>query len=246
MKKQCSFPSCEFGGWPEPKDIAQYFLGSPEENWRFDIGEDRAGFTLEGFDDTDHLLALDAGRSRVTLYLQVHPIFGMLLQWSKWDGRRREGHTFASKGDLRRLGQFVWNRHGSLHPVALFIPYPTAWKAVKEFLETDGALPKGIEWIAASDVPPETFPEPTAPRFDWKRVTSFAGVITKGWPRPQDVERYFLAPTGQRWFLDMGTDKATFELHGIEGTEHIEEGQDRIDIRLTLWGHPTEAWSSTG
>jgi Immunity protein Imm1 len=239
MRKWCSFPSCDFEGWPEPTDIAHYFRGRPEEKWRFDIGEDSAAFTVEGLDGTDHLPPLDSGRSNITLYLQVHPIFGMLLQWTKWDGRRQEGHTYVSKGDLARLGQFVWGGQGSLYPVALFIPYAMAWKAVKEFLETDGALPKSIEWIAARDVPEETFPEPTAPRFDWKRVTSFAGVVMQGWPRPKDIKRYFLAPPGQRWFFDMDTDKATFELHGIDGTEHLEQHKDRIDIRLTLWGHPT-------
>ena len=39
-------------------------------------------------------------------------------------------------------------------------PRRLAWKAVKEFLENEGALPKSIEWIANSDLPPNTFPEP--------------------------------------------------------------------------------------
>ena len=40
-------------------------------------------------------------------------------------------------------------------PIGLFVPYETAWKAVKEFIETDGELPKSIEWIANRDLPPE-------------------------------------------------------------------------------------------
>ena len=32
--------------------------------------------------------------------------------------------------------------------------------ALKEFIETDGALPKSIEWIANKDLPPGTFPDP--------------------------------------------------------------------------------------
>jgi hypothetical protein len=240
MRKWCSFPSCDLESWPAPGDIERYFLEPPEENWCFDIGRDSAGFSLEGLDGTDHLPPLDSGRINIRLYLQVHPILGMLLQWSKWDGRRQKGQTYLSKGDLTRQGQFVWGGQGTLHPVALFIPYAMAWKAVKEFLESDGALPTSIEWIASRDLPDETYPEPTAPRFDWKRVTSFAGVVTQGWPHPKDIEHCFLGLPGQRWFFDMGTDKATFELHGIDGTEHLEQHKDRIDIRLTLWGHPTQ------
>jgi hypothetical protein len=50
-------------------------------------------------------------------------------------------------------------------------PTPSYWigslqkigtEAVKEFIETDGALPKSIEWIANRDLPPNTFPEPHA------------------------------------------------------------------------------------
>jgi hypothetical protein len=48
--------------------------------------------------------------------------------------------------------------------VGLFIPFPTTWRAVKEFMETDGELPASIEWIAVADLPPETFPVPGASR----------------------------------------------------------------------------------
>jgi hypothetical protein len=47
--------------------------------------------------------------------------------------------------------------------VGLFIPFPVAWKAVKEFMETDGELPRSIEWIATGDLPAQTFPEPWPP-----------------------------------------------------------------------------------
>nr|WP_292612931.1 Imm1 family immunity protein [Nitrobacter sp. 62-13] len=40
------------------------------------------------------------------------------------------------------------------------MPFPVAWKAVKEFIETDGELPTSIEWVANSDLSPETFPDP--------------------------------------------------------------------------------------
>ena len=41
----------------------------------------------------------------------------------------------------------------------LFIPFPKAYEAVKEFIETGGQLPKCIEWVADEDLPPGTFPE---------------------------------------------------------------------------------------
>ena len=37
-----------------------------------------------------------------------------------------------------------------------------AWQAVKEFLETDGALPTSVEWVANRDLPSDTFPEQRA------------------------------------------------------------------------------------
>jgi hypothetical protein len=45
-------------------------------------------------------------------------------------------------------------------PIGLFIPFDRAWLAVKEFIETDGALPKSIDWIADADIPDEVFPDP--------------------------------------------------------------------------------------
>jgi len=42
----------------------------------------------------------------------------------------------------------------------LFVPFAIAWKAVRQFMETDGELPDSIAWIAANDLPPGTFPVP--------------------------------------------------------------------------------------
>jgi hypothetical protein len=50
--------------------------------------------------------------------------------------------------------------HGTPLAVGLFIPFVEAWKAVKEFIESDAELPKSIQWIASRDLPPETFPDP--------------------------------------------------------------------------------------
>jgi hypothetical protein len=68
--------------------------------------------------------------------------------------------TFTSKSDLKRLRELVRSTHDTPLPVGLFIPFEQAWKAVKEFIETEGKLPTSIEWIANRDLPPNTFPDP--------------------------------------------------------------------------------------
>jgi hypothetical protein len=156
MKKSAFFASRDIKGWPSPEEIEQYFLGPPGQRW-FETGNDTAGFTADGIDGTEHLEPKQA-RSNVRLALSAHPTLGVLLDWSKWDGEERQ--TYNSKGDLRRLREFVRNRHGDPLPVGLLVPYDVAWKAVREFLETDGQLPKSIEWIDDRDLPPDTFPDP--------------------------------------------------------------------------------------
>ena len=62
-----------------------------------------------------------------------------------------------SKGDMRWLREWVKNAYDDLVPISLFIPFEKAWPAVKEFIETDGALPRGIEWIGDRDLPQATW-----------------------------------------------------------------------------------------
>jgi hypothetical protein len=68
--------------------------------------------------------------------------------------------AIVQKGDLRRLKEYVRTLHGTPLPVGLFVPFPAAWKAVKEFMQTDGALPASIEWIASDELPSDAFPDP--------------------------------------------------------------------------------------
>lgn len=112
---------------------------------------------IEGVEDTEDL---EPYKDRVDIHLLMwgHPDLGVLVMWEKWGGGPSE--TFTSKGDMSRLREWVRSTHDTPLPVGLFIPYAKAWDAVKEFLETDGALPKSIEWIANSDLPPNTFPDP--------------------------------------------------------------------------------------
>ena len=42
----------------------------------------------------------------------------------------------------------MYSLHGDPYSLGLFIPFEAAFKAVKEFIETDGELPTSIEWLA--------------------------------------------------------------------------------------------------
>jgi hypothetical protein len=158
MKKIADFGPIDRDDWPEPADIEHFFLAPPGKRWFFESRNDSAAFWLEGAQDTEHLQRGLGGRIDIELMMWGHPTLGVLLIWKKWDGKQL--HVFSSKGDLTRLREWVRSTHADPLPVGLFIPYEEAWKAVKEFLETDGALPKSIEWIANSDLPPNTFPDP--------------------------------------------------------------------------------------
>lgn len=111
---------------------------------------------IEGLDDTEHLLS-GAGRIDIRLEMYGHPQLGVFLYYLKTGGTDRG--DFSSKGDLTKLREWVRTLHNDPMPVGLFIPYEKAWLAVKEFIESEGALPKSIEWIANSDLPPGTFPD---------------------------------------------------------------------------------------
>ena len=97
---------------------------------------------------------------RVDLDLTLYgiPGVGVLLIYHKYGGGYQDEYT--SKGDMSRLQEWVRNLHQTPLPVGLFIPFPKAYEAVKEFIETDGQLPKCIEWVANKDLPPGTFPDP--------------------------------------------------------------------------------------
>jgi hypothetical protein len=156
MRKYTYFASRKGDGWPQPKEIEHYFLAPPGKRWFFERN-DSAGFSAYGADGTEHLPP-NKGRIDIDLEMWANPELGVLLIWSKWGGGLKLNYT--SKGDLSRLREWVRSYHNTPLPVGLFIPFEMAWKAVKEFIETDGELPKSIEWIANNDLPPNTFPDP--------------------------------------------------------------------------------------
>jgi hypothetical protein len=157
MRKRTYFDSHRHTGWPDPKKLERYFLAPPGKEWFYTGGNDGARLSAEGLYGTESLAA-NQGRVDVDLMMWGNPDLGVLLIYSKWGGGHKE--TYSSKGDLTRLREWVRSLHDTPLPVGLFISFATAWKAVKEFIETDGELPKSIEWIANSELPPNTFPDP--------------------------------------------------------------------------------------
>ena len=155
--KRALFDTHWGAGWPDVKWLQPYFLAHPERNWPFAGGSDSAGLDAEGVDGTEHLAAND-GRIDIRLSMWGNRKLGILLMYEKAGGGYSE--CFSSKGDLSRLSELVRSTHDTPLPVGLFIPFDIAWKAVKEFIETDGKLPQSIEWIANRDLPPNAFPDP--------------------------------------------------------------------------------------
>jgi hypothetical protein len=159
MKKRIYFDVFDGRGWPTPRDLEPYFLGSSGQRSSFESDNDCWGLSAEGVDGTEHLPE-GQGRIDIRLTMVGNPDRGVLLQYRKMGGRH--GDTYYSRGDLSRLREWVVTKDGDLRPIGLFVPFERAWAAVKEFIERDGALPKSISWIAGRDVPDYAFPDPGA------------------------------------------------------------------------------------
>lgn len=157
MKKSAYFDEYWGDGWPAISYLEPYFISPPGKEWFFESTNDGAILKAEGVDGTEHLQP-NKGRIDIRLWMWGHPKHGVLLIHEKVGPGRQV--AYSSKGDLSRLKEHVRTLHGDLRPVGLFIPFAKAWPAVKEFIETQGALPTSIEWIANADLPPNTFPDP--------------------------------------------------------------------------------------
>ena len=160
MKKSSYFAGPPADGWPKPHHLERYFLGPPHQRWRFEnTRNDCWGLDVEGVHGTAHL---SEGKGRIDIHLTMvgNPDHGVLLQYRKVGGRYRD--VYYSRGDLKRLQEWVMTRDGDLMPIGLFVPFERAWAGVKEFIEKDGALPESIEWIVDRDVPDYAFPDPGA------------------------------------------------------------------------------------
>ena len=156
VRKRIYFQDLEPDGWPEPGELAPYFLAPAKNPWAPDPhGNDEFGLEISGLDGTDGQPGIDQVTARLTMV--GTPDFGVFLYYRKWDGRTRQPLDCYSKGDMSRIKEWLRTLQGDLRPVGLFIPYAHAWPAVKEFMERDGELPTSIEWVDGKDLPPNTF-----------------------------------------------------------------------------------------
>jgi hypothetical protein len=160
MKKNTYFDSFPQTGWPSIRELQPFFLAPRGKEWSFEGGNDSWGLDAQGLDGTEHLPRAEG--VHVHLYMIGNPDHGVHLVYDKWDGRTKSRYRFNSEGDLGRLYEYVESLHETRYPIGLFVSFAAAWNAVKEFVETDGELPKSIKWIADKDLPPDVFPDPLA------------------------------------------------------------------------------------
>lgn len=156
--KHTNFNEFDWNGWPHPHELERFFLAPKGQEWSFAGRNDSWGLKVEGLCGTDGRPGFEQVTADLTMIGNL--AHGVFLAYARWDGRIQQQRSYVAKGDLNRLGEFVRSLHGTPLSVGLFIPFRAAWPAVKEFIETDGELPTSIEWIASSDLPPETFPDP--------------------------------------------------------------------------------------
>jgi hypothetical protein len=159
MRKEGSFDEHWGDGWPELANVEACMLDPDERQAMFARGADGGSFIITSHVDTKTPPPL-AGLMSSALFLSMVPDLGASLQYNHWDARLQKTRVFVSKGDLSRLGDFVRSFHGTPLSVGLFISFEDGFRAVKEFIETEGERPTSIEWIDAETLPPETFPDP--------------------------------------------------------------------------------------
>lgn len=61
-----------------------------------------------------------------------------------------------------------------------------------------------------------------------------------GWPTSGELKPYFLGSPGRRSSFEpseSGNDCWGLTVEGVKGTEHLSEGNGRIDVRLTMLGN---------
>ena len=157
-KKDIYFDNFYGPGWPPPEELKPYFLAPAGKEWFSTGGNDSGGLDLIGVEGTEHR---PEGKGRIDIRLSMwsNPDLGVLLIYEKVGGGNMV--SYCSKGNKRHIREWVRSLHETPLPVGLFVPFSEAWKAVKEFMETEGRLPTSIEWTKGSDLPPGTFPDPT-------------------------------------------------------------------------------------
>jgi hypothetical protein len=159
MRKSCCFHDFCGPGWPSADELKKYFAAGGKL-WA-SHGNDNWALRAEGLYGTAVLPRSDA--VDVDLRMMGSPDHGVTLEFARWHGRIRRLDRYCSVGNLRRLRRFMHSLQGYPYSLGLFIPFEEAFKAVKEFIESDGELPTGVGWISGKDVLPDRFPNPAWP-----------------------------------------------------------------------------------
>jgi hypothetical protein len=120
VQKRAYFDSQRRFDWPSLKELEAYFLAPPGKEWFYTGGNDGARLVVEGLYGTEHL-EFGKGRVDADLMMWGNPDLGVQLIYSKYGGGYKD--TFASKGDLTRLQEWVRSLHDTPLPVGLFIPF---------------------------------------------------------------------------------------------------------------------------
>lgn len=156
VRRRINFQDMVSDGWPSPKALEPFFLAPATYPWvQESRGSDEYALEADGLYGTVDRAERDRVVAHLTMIATLD--FGVFLHYSKWDGRTEQSQDCFSKGDMRRLREWIRTRQRDLRPIGLFIPYAQAWKPVKEFMERDGELPTSIAWVDAEDLPPNTF-----------------------------------------------------------------------------------------
>jgi hypothetical protein len=167
LKQSIYFGPFRSKPWPNQDQLAPYFLTKEGIDELLSTGNDNWSIDLYGLYGTEGLpkylaRGTNIPGSQVDAELQMYfdPEFGVLLLYTKTGGGFED--CFCSAGDLTRLKEWIRTLQSDLMPVGLYIRFAQAWLAVKEFMDTNGELPKSIKWVDCNDLPPDTFPVPHA------------------------------------------------------------------------------------
>ena len=157
MKKFTYFDTYWGEGWPDTAWLQRYFLSKAGQEWTFETQNDGGNFSIEGVDGTS---ALEEGKGRIDINLVIDGKrgCGAMLYYRKSSAGLDE--DYFSRGDVSQMRRWVRNMHGTPLSLGFFIPFASAWTAVREFMDTDGRLPKSISWINQHDIPADVFPDP--------------------------------------------------------------------------------------
>ena len=155
-------------GWPALDSLSHLFLADYNLRWSYEGYNDSWELDIRGLQGTASLppfgyLGNSGKATQIEAHLSMegHPLLGVLMEYTRFGGGLDE--CYYSRGKPTLSNPHFRTLHSDLRPAELYIPFSDAWPAVKEFMETDGELPKCIPWITSNDLPDNTFPVPHDP-----------------------------------------------------------------------------------